>query len=84
MAKKGERSVLKILREEAFGVFLHAGDELGDVLLPRREMPKEWPIGGLVEVFIYRDSEDRPVATLKHPKVMPGAAARNLLLAGGP
>jgi predicted RNA-binding protein (virulence factor B family) len=75
MAQMGERAVLKILREEAFGVFLDAGDELGDVLLPRREMPKEWSIGAMVDVFIYRDSEDRPVATLKEPKVMPGQFA---------
>jgi predicted RNA-binding protein (virulence factor B family) len=71
MAKIGEIASLTILREQPFGVFLDAG-ELGEVLLPRREMPVKWQIGGTVDVFLYHDSEDRPVATLKRPKVMPG------------
>jgi len=72
MAHIGERVTLTILREQPFGLFLDAGGDLGEVLLPRREMPTKWEIGGEVEVFLYCDSEDRPVATLKHPKVMPG------------
>jgi predicted RNA-binding protein (virulence factor B family) len=75
MAKIGARAKLMILREHACGVFLDAGGDLGDVLLPRREMPDRWQIGGEVDVFLYRDSEDRPVATLKHPKAMPGEFA---------
>jgi hypothetical protein len=75
MAHLGERASLTILREQPFGLFLDAGDELGEVLLPRREMPMKWQIGGEVEVFLYLDSEDRPVATMKHPKVMPGGFA---------
>ena len=75
MAKIGERADLKILREKPPGLYLDGGD-LGEVLLPRREMPIKWEIGGLVDVFIYTDSEDRPVATLKQPKAMPGQFAR--------
>jgi predicted RNA-binding protein (virulence factor B family) len=75
MAKIGERASLKILREVAFGVFLDGG-ELGEILLPRREMPAKWAIDGMVDVFIYTDSEDRPVATLKQPLVMPGQFGR--------
>ncbi|TAE77806.1 MAG: GntR family transcriptional regulator [Verrucomicrobia bacterium] len=75
MAHLGERASLTILREQSYGLFLDAGDELGEVLLPRREMPTKWQIGGEVEVFLYLDSEDRPVATMKHPKVMPGGFA---------
>ena len=75
MAKIGEWANLTILREESFGVYLDAGADLDEVLLPRGEMPSEWRIGGEVEVFLYRDSEDRPVATLKHPKVLPGEFA---------
>lgn len=80
MAMIGERAVLKILREKSFGLFLDGGD-LGEILLPRREMPVKWELGGEVDVFLYRDSEDRPVATLKHPKVMPGQFARLKVLA---
>jgi hypothetical protein len=39
-------------------------------------MPVKWSIGDFVDVFLYYDSEDRPVATLKAPKVMPGQFAR--------
>jgi predicted RNA-binding protein (virulence factor B family) len=35
-------------------------------------MPKEWFVGAEIDVFLYRDSEDRLVATLKQPNVMPG------------
>lgn len=72
MANVGERVSLKVLRENRIGLFLDGGGGLGEVLLPRREMPTEWELGGRVEVFLYCDSEDRPVATIKHPKVMPG------------
>lgn len=75
MAKIGERASLQILHEKTFGLFLD-GDELGEILLPRREMPVKWALGEFVDVFLYNDSEDRPVATLKAPKVMPGHFAR--------
>lgn len=71
MAMIGERADLRILREQPFGVFLDGGD-LGEILLPRREMPPKWALGETVDVFVYRDSEDRLVATLKEPKIKPG------------
>lgn len=75
MAKIGERASLKILREKSFGLYLDGG-ELGEVLLPHREVPKDNVIGGFLDVFVYTDSEDRPVATLAKPKAMPGEFAR--------
>ncbi len=75
MATIGARATLPILREKPHGLFLDGG-ELGEILLPRREMPVKWTLGDFVDVFIYNDSEDRPVATLKTPKVMPGQFAR--------
>lgn len=75
MAKIGERASLMILREKPHGLFLDGG-ELGEILLPRGEMPREWSVGTSLDVFLYNDSEDRPVATLKAPKVMPGQFAR--------
>jgi uncharacterized protein len=75
MANIGERASLTILREKPHGLFLDGG-ELGEILLPRGEMPREWSIGTAVDVFLYNDSEDRPVATLKSPKVMPGQFGR--------
>ncbi len=75
MANIGERASLTILREKPHGLFLDGG-ELGEVLLPRGEMPRDWSIGTAVDVFLYNDSEDRPVATLKSPKLMPGQFGR--------
>ena len=71
----GTRASLTVLREKPVGLFLDA-ENLGEILLPRREMPKEWAIGALVDVFIYLDSEDRLVATLKQPRAMPGQFAK--------
>jgi hypothetical protein len=75
MAKIGERAELKILREKSFGLYLDGG-EAGEILLPRREVPACPVIGGYLDVFLYHDSEDRPVATLTTPKAMPGQFAR--------
>ncbi|RPJ34757.1 MAG: GntR family transcriptional regulator [Verrucomicrobiaceae bacterium] len=75
MAKIGERASLKILREKSFGLYLDGG-ELGEVLLPHREVPKDNVIGAFLDVFLYTDSEDRPVATLKTPMAIPGEFAK--------
>jgi hypothetical protein len=75
MAKIGERATLKVLREKPCGLYLDGG-EMGEILLPRREMPADPAIDGDLDVFLYHDSEGRPVATLKPPKAMPGLFAR--------
>jgi len=80
MAKIGERTSLKVLHEKSFGLYLDGGD-LGEVLLPHREVPRSAILGGELEVFLYTDSEDRPVATLQIPKIHPGQFARLKCLA---
>ena len=75
MAKIGERSVLRVLREKPFGCYLDGG-ETGEILLPRGEMPPGVVVGNDLEVFLYLDSEDRPVATCRMPKVMPGRVGK--------
>ncbi len=75
MANIGERAQLKILKETPIGYFLGSGGELGEVLLPRKEAGGKHSVGDTVDVFIYCDSEDRPVATTKHPTAMPGQFA---------
>lgn len=69
MAKIGERAKLPYLREVGAGSFLDGGD-LGEILLPKGERINDER--DLVDVFIYRDSEDLPIATQKAPKVTPG------------
>jgi len=75
MAILGKRNTLSIVRESTPGLYLDGG-ELGEVLLPHREVPKDNVIGADLDVFVYTDSEDRPVATLSKPKAMPGEFAR--------
>ena len=72
MAKIGDWVVLKSVREHPAGVYLDAG-ELGEVLLPRREIPDGHGLGDEVAVFLHKDSEDRPVACARRPRVMPGS-----------
>lgn len=72
MAQLGDWAALRILREKPPGLILDSEGDEGEVLLPRREMPASWEIGGTVEVFLYTDSEDRPVASTRRPVVMPG------------
>lgn len=72
MAEIGDWAALTILREKPPGLFLDSEGEEGEVLLPRREMPAEWQVGDRLEVFLYCDSDDRPIATTTRPKVMPG------------
>jgi len=63
----GEINTLEVMRDTDFGYFLEALDG-AEVLLPNiYVMEDEMPMGGLIEVFVYTDSEDRPVATTKMP-----------------
>jgi predicted RNA-binding protein (virulence factor B family) len=63
----GEINTLEIMRDTDYGYFLEAKDE-DEVLLPNVYiMEDEMPMGSLLDVFVYTDSEDRPVATTKMP-----------------
>jgi len=65
--KIGEINTLEVMRDTDYGYFLEAKDE-NEVLLPNvYVMEDEMPMGSLIDVFIYTDSEDRPVATTKMP-----------------
>mgnify|MGYP000896086883 CR=1 FL=1 len=74
-AQIGERAQLNVLKKSAPGFFLDSRSELGNILLPRNEIHGPCEVGETVDVFIYCDSEDRPIATMKHPKAMPGTFA---------
>ena len=62
----GQYNKLKIARKVDFGVYLDGGDGT-EVLLPARYLTGKERIGDEVEVFVYNDSEDRPVATTEKP-----------------
>ena len=63
----GQINTLEVARDTDYGYFLEAKD--GDeILLPNvYVMEDEMPMGSLIDVFVYTDSEDRPVATTKIP-----------------
>lgn len=65
---------LTIARKTDNGLYLTDG-EGNEVLLPNRYVPETYEIGDLMEVFVYTDSEDRPVATTDMPKIVEGGIA---------
>jgi uncharacterized protein len=66
MLKIGQYNTLKIIRQAAMGLFLDDGAT--GILLPNRFVPPGAKVGDALEVFVYHDSEDRPIATTQRPK----------------
>lgn len=61
---------LTVEKRVPFGVFLTCEDpEDGRILLPKSQVPEGCRIGDELEVFLYKDSEDRVIATRKTPKL---------------
>ncbi|HCS20334.1 MAG TPA: GntR family transcriptional regulator [Bacteroidetes bacterium] len=68
MIEIGKYNELEILRQTSVGLYL--GDEAGeDILLPTKYCPEKFEIGDKLRVFVYRDSEDRKIATNLEPKI---------------
>ena len=63
MMKLGEKQVLKVERFRDFGAFLSDGEST--VLLPKKELPENLREGDEIEVFLYKDSSDRLIATTR-------------------
>ena len=70
----GQTYSLEVIKTVDFGFYLDAED-LGEVLLPRKHAPDNLSIGDIIDVFIYLDSEDRPVATTQKPRAKVGEFA---------
>lgn len=71
MPEVAKTNTLKITKTLDFGVYLD-GAELGEILLPKRYVPKGAKEGDEVEVFLYYDSEDRLIATTEKPLAQAG------------
>jgi uncharacterized protein len=69
MVELGKINTMSILRDTSVGMFL-GGPDFEDILLPNRYVPIDKRIGDEMDVFVYLDSEDRPVATTDLPLVM--------------
>ena len=70
--------MLTIVKKVDFGVYLakeQEADPEEKVLLPRKEVPENAQPGDEIEVFLYRDSKDRMIATVRQPKLSLGEVA---------
>ena len=75
MLKLGEKQTLQIMKKVEFGVYLkNPMDETGEerVLLPAKQVPAGAAVGDKIEVFLYKDSKDRLIATTNTPLLMMG------------
>lgn len=77
MIELGKYNTLEVMKNTDFGLYLGEPDTDGDVriLLPKKEIPEGTVLGDKIEVFIYKDSEDRDIATTtKVPLTIGGLA----------
>ena len=74
MAEIGKLNNLIALKKVEFGVYFD-GEQLGEILLPSKYVPEDLEIDDVIEVFIYRDSEDRIITTTEKPFAMVGEFA---------
>ena len=74
MIEIGKWNTLKVIRSKEFGIYL--GEENSStaetVLLPRKQVPDNIKAGATMDVFIYRDSQDRLIATVNKPYITMG------------
>jgi len=76
MIRLGEMQELEIVRRKEFGVFLaETADSEESVLLPAKQVPENAEVGDRINVFLYRDSKDRLIATTAAPKLLKGETA---------
>ena len=78
MIEIGKKQALLIVKEVKFGVYLGEtlkAEEKERVLLPQSQVPAGKKTGDSLEVFIYLDSSDRPIATVREPLITLGALA---------
>lgn len=83
MIEIGKVQKLKVVKSVEFGIYLADPEDDSDseerVLLPKKQIPEGTVLGDEIEVFIYRDSEDRLIATTNRPRAAAGEIARMLV-----
>lgn len=72
--KIGRMNRLQVVTELDFGMYLD-GKKYGEILLPRKYIPDGTQVDDFLDVFVYMDSEDRPIATTETPYAMEGELA---------
>lgn len=74
--KLGEKQTLTVVKTVDFGVYLaEHQDDTARVLLPAGQVPEGTKLHDRLEVFLYKDSKDRPIATTREPKLTLGGVA---------
>ena len=74
MKKKKKTITLNVKRMTPQGAYLSDGES--DVLLPLKQVPEDTEVGDALEVFIYRDSKDRIISTVRTPLIRLHEVAR--------
>jgi len=64
----GKLNTLRVIKYTDFGMYV--GDEVEEILMPLKWVPRGVQVDDMIEVFIYKDHEDRPIATTMKPKLM--------------
>lgn len=75
MFQLGRKQKLIVVKTVEFGVYLGEDQNASmdeRVLLPKKQVPENCNIGDTIEVFLYKDSKDRLIATTNMPKLMVG------------
>ena len=76
MLKLGQYQKLTIVKKVEFGVYLAEEQDMEKrVLLPAKQVPENAKTGDELEVFLYKDSKDRMIATTNQPKITLGGLA---------
>jgi len=74
LLKIGDYNTLKVSHKTDFGFYLDSRDGY-NILLPNKYVPSGLKEGDEIEVFVYTDSEDRPIATTQKPLARAGEFA---------
>ena len=74
MIELGKVQKLQVVRKSPIGLYLNSRTDKGgeDILLPNNQVPSGVKIGDDIDVFVFKDSEDRTISTLKRPKLTIG------------
>lgn len=75
MIEIGKMNLLTVVELEPRGAWLAAGEEYGELLLPRRQLPADVAVGSQVSVFLYLDADCEPFITTDTPRAMVGEFA---------
>lgn len=70
MIRLGQWQELKVVRSKDFGIYLGDPEDEGEaILLPRKQVPEGTKAGDRIEVFVYKDSQDRIISTTNRPLI---------------